>query len=158
MKLEAAEIELIRTDPAAWIRSMTIPDRTVVISDRKTASTLRVGHDTLADAFGDKIYLAKKDGLVECPGCGRWKGKVHTVVPGCISEYCSDCDLKLPGDDHDKWMSVDTGILLTWSGGVGCVRIDRFFIPRKWNETGPWISRADLSEKYHEFIEEKDNV
>ena len=70
--------DLIRQDPDKYLAIVTEPDRVVVVGDLKAKQStfsatpyIRTGYDTLAEAFGDSVYVRlRDDGRVECPCCG----------------------------------------------------------------------------------------
>lgn len=164
-RLDSRAVELLRTDPAAAISSMSHEPRTVIVRDEPAANAsvkveLKVGHDTLADAFGDNVYLRLKDDKIECPFDGRWKQyeleeyggatgfvRYETVELGDISI--------LPRYENAHWATVCTS-RLKWLGEQRGAQ--RYYLPRAWNESGGWISHADLEKKYNEYIKEKENV
>lgn len=98
---------------------------------------IRFGHDTLADAFGDKVYIRRKSENIESPFTGRW------VTP-------EKAELSVEAH-NDKWVSVEMEKLLKY-------RVQKYFIPRKWNPDSPWISYELLREKYDNYLKEKANV
>lgn len=166
-ELDKDTIQLLRDDPAAAIRSMTHPDRVVKVPvggknppqknvGVSMGSRLRAGHDTLADAFGDEVYVLvdlARDAL-ECPVCGRLKGEFAEVSPHSTARMygCTNCMngfiVQLCGDN---WASIRTAELIQ-------VKADRFYLPRQWNKGGPWITRIDLTRKYRAFEKERADV
>jgi hypothetical protein len=123
-------------DPAAAIQELSPPPRRVIVRSPVAVSAtatvqpvFRAGADTLADAFGEEVYLKVRDGRFEDPATGRW-------VPLGFEQ-------KLVGE----WVRVAITDLLG-------LPADRFFLPRRWNVSGPWITRAALLEKYEEYMKE----
>lgn len=159
--LDAGIVQLLKSDPALAIQSMTHPHRILERKDRKNISMssstlLRTGHTTLADAFGDWTYIAMKGGLIECPSCGRWKSKIEKVIvdDGAMCEHCGFIMLGDPHGNHlvdGKWFIVSTNYLLDQSN-------ETFFIPRKWNTGGPVIKYDDLLRMYEKFKEDRANA
>lgn len=136
--LESAVVDLLRTDPAAAIRAMSPAPRTVVVRDTVAPVDavnvrLRVGHDTLADSFGDFVYLRLREGLVESPVTGRW------VAPKELPLETEACG--------ERWYRVVTRALLALGK-------DRYYLPRSWNTDGPWVSHVALAERYDNFCKE----
>ena len=162
---------LIRDDPEAYIAQSTLPPQRVVLhlgADAKVTegvavNTIRSGHDTLADAFGDVVFLKQRlvegEQKVESPTTGRW------VVLECDTDgtyFCcewwtnefgdpeGDTDLLLPVvQEAEGWAGIPIDKLLS-------LKVERFFLPRKWNENGPWISHEELKTKYERYLKEKE--
>jgi hypothetical protein len=160
-----SEIAQLIEDPAAAIRSMHEPDRTVVVRDLKKPTTaaerelvhprLRAGHDTLADAFGDWTYLRmRSEQGVECPFCGRWT-TVYCYFGGPFEFLCGACSPSIAytvyGEPVDGWFKVKTSELLIYD-------VERYFLPRRWNKSGPWISHEELKQMYETFCKERDDA
>ncbi len=128
-------------------------DVTVVVRDRPVTQErvkiqLRAGYDTLADAFGDNVYVRyRDDGCVECPCCGRW----HARIEG--EDLICRCHITVtPAKLCGSWVELPTFDLVYGAPGVA-----RFYLPRAWNISGPWITREALAEKYRTFIKETSN-
>lgn len=152
--MEPAMVELLRTDPAKYIQVHTIPHRTVDLrkSNRTSkladtyvapAPAMRAGHDTLAAAFGDVVYLNWRNHRVENPLTGRW----------CLIGELADSGLIPLGVINQGtlgWVTVSIEQLLTLdSGNAG------YYLPRDWNERGPWISKQALYTKYEQYKKDK---
>jgi hypothetical protein len=150
--LDLDTVELLRKDPAAAISSMMHESRTVHIGRHRSASSppnlLRAGHDTVAAAFGDEVYLAiDNQGRHECPGCGRWSPRrTHGTV--CCDKL--ECQLALSGVTHGgRWFSAATQQLLD-------AHRPRYYLPRAWNPSGGWISYEDLNVLFRDYSKERD--
>ncbi len=160
--LEPDMVQLIREDPAKYIQAHTIPHRIVDLRKKNErtsklaekhvvpAAAIRAGHDTLKDAFGDVVYLNFRENRIEDPATGRWRATreveadlglavVDTIVVGATG----------PHGARAGWVTVRINDLLANNSLSG------FYLPRAWNEGGPWISRAALIEKYNKYLEEK---
>lgn len=147
-------VEQLRTDPAAAIQAMSPPHRVVKRAPKTEASAgskLRAGHDTLADAFGDDVYLQRRADDIECPGCGRWTLRIGDSYSSKEHWAGCACGMGLIVCLEGKWAYSDTMLLLDQP-------FDRYFIPRKWNESGSWISHGDLKKKFEDFKQERDHV
>ena len=161
--LDETMVQLIRDDPAKYIQAHTIPHRTVDLrqkSERTSklaekyevpkATTIRAGHDTLKDSFGDVVYLNWRNDRVEDPATGRWR-PWHEVAEDLgltrIETFVSSAST---AGMRAGWMTVSTSELLTNNSLSG------FYLPRAWNEGGPWISRAALIEKYNKYLKERE--
>jgi hypothetical protein len=167
-KLSESTVQLLNDDPAAAIRSMSHPDRKVVIprivcapkDELVTQSLLRAGHETLADAFGFYTYFRLKNGKIECPHDGRWKE--YSVVTayntpgvyyqGPVTDEYSTLWFS-PNIVNEKWARTFTKTLLDVWKKKG---LSRYFLPRAWNKSGPWISHEDLKQKYETFCKERE--
>ena len=104
-------------------------------------SQLRVGTDTLADAFGDSVYIAARGAEVECPVCGTWCSEYH-------ERFQCDCGAQFAARVQGRWAAVDIYELLPMS--------EQFFLPRAWNPEPPYISAADLRALYETFTNERE--
>jgi hypothetical protein len=151
-------ISLFIKDPAAAIRSMTQPDRVVHVRDVKPQALLRAGTKTLADAFGDEVYIrhrvssSNKRSTGECPFCGRWW--MYRTVEGPrsaepIEFKCEACSTSIMGVIRSAvWIAIPTQNLLDLPNL-------KFFLPRAWNGSGSWITREDLAHKLSTYFKEK---
>lgn len=154
--MEQNMVDLLRTDPAKYLQAHTIPHRTIDLRkpDRtgKLAEkyvvpqpSIRAGHDTLAAAFGDVVYLSYRSNRVEDPFTGRWCS---------VGEFEESRGIKLQEViQHGTcgWVTVSMEQLLfvdPFSKG--------YYLPREWNEHGPWISKEELQQKYNLYKEERD--
>lgn len=157
-KLEAAIVELLRTDPVQAIRSLNpqpvpppvgAPTRSRTVISQKMAPILRAGHDTLADGLGDEVYSSKNDANeIECPVCGRWS---PTVDPAQERFWCPSCDVLLDVRLVTHWAVFRTEELLA-------LQRARYYLPRAWNKTRAWISLQDLTEQYNHWKKIKENT
>ena len=155
MKIIDEEAELFREDPHKAIQHYLVPRQVVHVGVPKYVDKfetiippLVVGYDMRADFFGELVFVRVREGKIECPSCGKWVGPVGTLS---TSVPCS-CGLKTEVEDlQHRWAGVSVQSLL--SSGV-----ERFFLPRKWNENGNWISRDELQKKLSEYQEEKEKV
>lgn len=151
--LDHVMTQLLRTDPASYIQAHTIPHRVVDLTHNPRKSALasrhvvppgiRSGHATLADAFGDVVYLAWRSGKVEHPVTGRWveRHKLEVDVGLRVVESIQ------PEGINPGWVTVRTEDLLGLRDG----NATGYYLPRVWNEKGPWISREDLLQKYEQY-------
>lgn len=167
------EIAELIHDPAAAIRSMHEPDRIVVVRDLKgeyptprerdlVHPRLRAGHDTLADAFGRYVYFRLRDSRIECPYDGRWREYNRLVSDGSPSAFYEGPVTEeyrtlwfTPRIVNENWARTFTETLLDVGKKKG---LSRYYLPRGWNESGPWISHADLKQKYETFCKERDDA
>ena len=151
-KLDDATVELLRKDPAAAISSMMPESRTVVIRDRSAFAVppsrlLRVGHDTIAEAFGDAIYcVVDAKGQVECPGCGRWSEATANWL-NCSNTSCA---VRLPGKlTGMAWFVIETTELLK-------LNHSKYYLPRSWNPKRGWIPHQELQSLFESFQQERE--
>jgi hypothetical protein len=136
--MPAEDVELLLKDPLSIVRQMNPPPVKIDMSGKK--SSLVVGYTTLAHGFGEKVYCRQRGESVECPGCGKWR-----LVA------CNQCGLNVDFEEHGEWASVFVKDLLA-SNKV------KFFLPRGWNKGRPWVTRAELEDKYQSFLKEMSNV
>lgn len=148
--LEPALLSLLKSDLAGYVKATTVPDRTVTLNPTRRLSKLvaphviprgglRVGHDTLAAAFGERIYLRARRAKVEHPATGRWV------------EYT----------ELEKWLGTSNAEVILLSESVGWVAISvqevlntgtiLLYLPRDWNTYGKWITRDQLQAMYDEY-------
>lgn len=128
--------ELMR-DPSRVADLLSVESRTVYVRD--DSPILRSGIDALADTFGDVVYCRADtigSGHIECPGCGRWGAS------------CIACGFTFAGEYQGQWFGASVSALLA-SG------LNRFYLPRKWNEFGQWITKDALAAKYEKFSKER---
>jgi hypothetical protein len=172
-EMSPTEVQQLREDPAAAISSMQVPDRTVVVRDPEKLvcypkdepvmqSLLRAGHDTMADAFGYYTYFRLRDGKIECPYDGRWKEYSVVTAFGTPGVFYKGLDSDEPGA---LWFSPDI-VDENWSRTFTKTLLDvwekkglsRYFLPRRWNKSGPWISHEELKQKYETYLKEKEDA
>lgn len=135
-------IEELKRDPAAVSKALTMPETTIVVTQKKTQ--LRIGVESLADTFGDRVYLRRVESECECPGCGGWAG-----VSEAGTVRCGECLTTLHGTWHeDGWVSVQTQGLLN-------NHRPQYFLPRYWNPSRAWIGIDDLRAMYALFLKER---
>lgn len=155
IQLEPRLLELLRKDPQEYIRVNSLPDRVVDLSGSNRTSKLaakyevprglRAGHDSLAAALGDCVYLRQKGANVESPETGRW------VPTACLSECLNIATVEVvPPPIHGGlgWVIVSTQSLLD-SG------ISMLYLPREWNRHGGWITRSELRKLYEQFVKDR---
>lgn len=104
---------------------------------------LRAGYDSLAEIFGEEIYISCdiKKGQWQSPISGGWAD-----CPGVDELTCRWVPFENP-----RWVVVRTEDLLK-------LPVKRYFLPREWNPTQPWIDKALLTELYDLYEKEKENV
>lgn len=156
--LDPVMSEVLRTDPASYIQMHTIPHRVLDLregSQRKSVLAqrhvvppgIRSGHATLVDSFGDVVYLEWRGGKVEHPVTGRWVERHKLEVDSGVKIIES----VQPEGVNPGWVTVSVDNLLALRDG----NATGYYLPRAWNEKGPWISRADLLVKYEQFRKER---
>lgn len=145
-RLDKETVQLLRVDPVMVIRSMSFPDNTTVELKKKTSalpvSPIIVGYDAIASTFGDEVYARRRADRLECPCCGVWAALSETESR-CRSRACAVVvPVTMRGD---RWASVAVPTLLATDR-------DRFFLPRGWNKTQPWVTRDDLEFLYQNWL------
>lgn len=148
-QLEPELLRLLREDPAKYIEANTFvyaadlrPTRTSKLASKYIPPVgLRHGHDVMADALGDYVYLRLQCGRVESPYTGRF-------VP------CADFCATIPEQQRSVlmesgWLRLATSYLLEHT------EHSKFYLPRLWNPAA-WITREDLSARYSEYLKEKE--
>jgi hypothetical protein len=144
------ELDELRENPKAFAEKRSPEAIRVVVRDATVPSkkfVVRAGYDTLADAFGDDVYIRRVEDKVECPCCGRWAAATTTsLLCSCMqvtSLPLSQC--------LDRWAVAPLEHLLIQ-------RRERYYLPRAWNTSGPWISHKDLTQKLLDYRNEKENA
>lgn len=131
--------EILKADPALAIRLLNYEGPAVFSGgkkiEQKPLPPLVSGYDTLAEALGEDIYIRQHKGLVECPGCGLWSTGNNPFT--CKKK----CKISLPVTYTEQWAKVKTIDLLN-------LNLPKYFIPRGFNKTKPWISNSDLKGLY----------
>lgn len=149
--------ELLRTDIPAAIEVLTVGHQRIVIGPAKRpppSQGLRHGSDTLADALGELVYLRRKPrgtGMeIEDPATGRWRALTDNAE-GYI--FCGRLRLAtvVGGDNGTRWATARTETLLA-------LELERYYLPRKWNPLGGWISHGLLATMYETYRKEKSDV
>ena len=174
MALDEAASELLRTDPVLYIKATNPPPRRVKIkieddvgipkvkenlntdptpSVEPWMAPIRGGHDTLVESFGDSIYCRVSGNLIECPSCGRW-ASTKDAGDGEAEMECASClfhdVFTITHTPEQSWAIIPTEALIQNGGNR-----HRFFIPRAWNQGGPWIKTEQLRQKYETFCKER---
>lgn len=143
MTLPVAVEGLLRNDFDQAMEVLNPPPQRVVVAPirRQVKVGLRHGHDTLADAFGEEVYVSRRDGLVESPFTGRWEPETgaHNLV----------ASVAVPGPP--EWMILSVELLLR-------VDAERYWLPRRWNPGEGWVTKEDLSAMLNTYKKEKANV
>jgi hypothetical protein len=164
LQLDGSLSKMVREDPVAFMRlmdpTMGRPQKLdISMSVKKEHSAaikpnpLPAGYDTLAEAFGDDVYCRmKRGGATECPFCGRW-GRWQMDA----GLHCKECGVLILGmgivTAMGGWFKIRVPYLLEFADFKDKPKL---FIPRAWNENGPWISVEDLRQRYDEYTKEKE--
>lgn len=169
MVADDKEKDLIRDNPIRYVAMTSPENRKVIVRTLRDATindladrfrtynsngpVLRAGYDTLADSFGDDVYVRRRDDdLVECPCCGRWHCRLTELDEFRIELSCP-CEFRHHGGGSvtGSWVSIPTQDLIDH-------KVERFFLPRAWNYAGPWIARDLLRRMYERFVRERDHA
>jgi hypothetical protein len=166
VQLEPELLQLLLTDPDQYIERHTIPDRIADLRPPDRVSKLaapyqaprgglRAGHDTLADAFGDNVYLRMRAGKVENPCTGRWCSILELEEDlnrkGRQVKLVTDLPVLVTSDllQRTGWLVIATSDLLQSAA-------TRFYLPREWNESGSWVTKERLQELYDQFRKDRE--
>lgn len=167
IEMEPEMAKLLRIDPVRYIKMTSPPPRRiklklgtdVAVEDSVAARPIPAGRDTMADAFGDAVYVRmRRGGGSECPACGRWHA-VTTMDENrngfirCKCGFTAVCKSYLT--EYGGWVGIHTGELLQV---MEKSELPRAFLPRRWNEGGPWVSYENLKQRYERFCKERDDV
>ena len=154
---------LLRDDPVAAIRTMHVKRGQRAM---EAQPVLRSGFDTLSDAFGERIYLRLQSGMAEDPLTGKmltlaYGEKSGWRIRGDKDDWQSWLPIEMPGAPNTmdggeltdflvtaRWATVSVADLLATSES-------KFFLPRRWNPDGQWVTREALSERLEKFNKEK---
>lgn len=141
-------VELLRTDPVAAIQAMTVPSIHIDLRKDKSVATsppvFTAGYDTLAESFGDHVFVRVRGNEVECPGCGMWSPFAESGTLHCYKK----CFLSVPARFVAGWAAISVEALLS-------LNLERYFLPRGWNKTLVFITHADLSALYDQWKKER---
>lgn len=153
------ELERFRTDPVAAIQAMTFhvsKDARTVEKTENVMKPMPASIDALIDTFGDMVWLqAEKSKLegragydVVCPASGE-------LLPLEDNALRMSCGTILRVTDlaylEHGWVGVPT-IELLFKG------FENYFLPRAWNENGPWIAWAELDKRLKAFDQERERA
>lgn len=169
-QLEPKLLHLLRTDPVAYIKANTTPDRVLDLRGARRMSKLaesdahvvpkstglRHGLDTLADAFGEVLYTKAKASragqaetthwIYEHPATGRWSDL--RTIEHWLDSHATEVQ---PLDSTGGWLLINVELLLKTNA-------ERFYYPREWNDFGSWITKEQLQTKLEQFRKDKANV
>lgn len=182
IQLGEATRVLLRDDPVQAIRSMDVQGAPSVQGDEQPVvlppgPVLRAGFDTLADAFGERVFLRMQKGRIEDPLTGQWRQlafgpKIGWRIRGKNNDSASWMPIQLE-DVPALYVSGDAeeGELAermqSWSASLAAcrwaslavedllqVRAQRFFLPRRWNQE-QWIDREALQRRLDRYLKER---
>jgi hypothetical protein len=170
-KLDAATVNLIRTNPLAASLALSVPDRSPSGEVRKVHEAtvpivmlpLKVGDDVLCDAFGDQLYFRVRGHELECPGCGFWGAYTALGLlndpdrAGASFKTAFVCRKRCGCQRmivtcNKEWGYVDTSYLLEQT------KLAAFYFPRAWNGGRPWVTRDALQKMFNQYKEEKEHA
>lgn len=143
--IEPELVGLIKSDPLSAVRSMEF-------GVEKTPQLLPAGYDSLAETFGDVVFLRRVGNLVECPVCGqngwleRGRKQCRLLCRQCTPHRRFEID-----ELSRRWVGVGVPHLLEDQS-------EKFWLPRQWNPGDGWIGKAELQQKFDEFSKERDDV
>lgn len=160
--LDAEVTQLFREDPVAAIEGMCPPSISPSTTVQRVQQervkmvpiSVRAGHDALADAFGEEIYIrarGRKDQVyIECPCCGIWAPIIDRMSV-CINQKCkAHVLLRVVRVVNEKWAAMNIEEILETGS-------PRFYLPRAWNEGRSWVSLWDLQQKWEAFKKERES-
>jgi hypothetical protein len=167
-KLDEQTVLLLRDDPVAAIQAMTVrmPTPAEVLDNIKKASTpltvpaLPAGIATLADGFGEYVYLRVRENTLECPGCGFYG---IFALPGLFAQRQKDepmrvmftcskkCRIRIVAMCEAEWAYVRTEDLVKSA-------LDKFYLPRAWNTSGVWATREELNTRLTQFRKDRETA
>ena len=180
---------LLRDDPVAAIRQMDVQSGDPCEREPKGIgvaqnfgikhSAFRSGYDTLADAFGERVFLHMRNGMIEDPIHATmlslaYGPKLGWMIRGEKNDSSDWLAIRLegvpdslqhPGSSESEiveeldteslfncgWASVEVQDLLNTGA-------ERFYLPRAWNKPGPWISAAALRARLEAYCAERSQV
>lgn len=163
LRLPPDEVELFRRDPVEAIRQRIFAPQTVNVGiDKKkpVEPALEAGYTTLVQHFGDMVFcrvrhFEEREEMfkheVECPGCGKWEPFELNEKKTKGRLECSHCHTFIDLDDAGENKNY-AGIKVPSLFGS---KLQRFFLPRRWNKNGNWISRDNLRELHNKYMKEK---
>lgn len=130
--------EVLKTDPVVAIRLLNY-EGNLMRSEGKGRTApppIRSGYDTLSESIGEEIFCRQHKGMVECPGCGMWS---TANGPFTCKKKCQIS--QVPVTFTETWAKFKVTDLLQ-------LNLDKYFIPREFNPTKPWITWEALNNLY----------
>lgn len=151
------ELERFRTDPMGAINAMTFHVAKTARPEPVAENVMKplpASISALVDVFGDVLWLhaessALNDGyLVECP--------VSASMVPLLGNHINlpDGQLLLGSESlylKNGWFGVSAFELLLKG-------FSKYYVPRAWNESGPWIDWDELDKKLKDFDQERERA
>ena len=151
-RVPAFEVELFRKDPVAGIRLWTAAD--IVVDTRKSKSPsqmrpLPMGYDEKAEFFCENVFVRvdPEQRMVEDVVTGYWRpiDDNNMYIAG-VDHTTKLLDM----DKHKYWGEIPVEYVIG-------LPYERFFIPRAWNTSKPWVTKEVLVQKLSELRTMKEN-
>lgn len=168
-------MDLIKSDPVAAYRSLVYepaPVQTkggVSVDQKWPPPTTRVaaGYDTLSRAFGEEVYLRMANGMIEDPETGEWATMAYGPKFGWRirredNKPAGWIMVDLVDESPEgtsfaeriafaRWAKVSVHTLLAQE-------LDRYFLPRDWNEDGSWVEHDNLKKRLERYLAEREKA
>lgn len=170
MVLEEETRVLLRDDPVRAIAAMNVQP-----GSKAGGTTVRNGpspFDAVAEEFGPRVYIRMRNGMFEDPVTGTWltvayssKGKCWLIradnnksetwlkvgIPSLSLATKVTDDMEEVGAELAKscWATASVEDILQQN-------VNRFFLPRRWNTNGQWITRTELRKLLDDHNKQKD--
>ncbi len=151
-------LKLLREDPLGAYRSMLYESAPV------RTHTSPVPTEVVGKYFSDVIYLKMANGYVEDPETGQMLHLAYGVKQGWrIRRNDSKSTLWIPIDLVDDSPNEVTYMERVAMARWATVRVqdlldqgfERYYLPREWNENGPWISHDNLKKRLDSYLAER---
>jgi hypothetical protein len=156
-------LKLLRNDPLSAYRAMSYEPASQTMKNAPVAA----GYDTLAEAFGEELYLQMTNGRVEDPETGEWLQLGYGPRFGWRirrndSKPAAWIRIE-PVDDapegtgfaervaYARWAKVSIHTLLEQ-------KFERYYLSRAWNEDGPWISHDNLKRRLEQYLADREKA
>ncbi len=156
-------LHLLKTDPLSAYRAMSYEPATSTTKDAPVAA----GYDTLAEAFGEDVYLKMANGRVEDPETGKWltlgygdkfgwrirreDNKPETWIKIDVVDEAPDGTGFAERVAFARWAKVRVEDLLEQG-------FERYYLPRTWNEEGSWITHDNLKARLEKYMAEREKA
>ena len=166
---------LIRDDPVRAIRAMTVEVGSAVASSGRPEPSV---YNAVAELFGERVYIRMKNGTFEDPNTGTWRTIAY--APKRFAAVSGGWFIRGERDSVASWLPVRLpeleGLAVEVSEGMEAVGLElakcqwatasvedilkqnsnRYFLPRRWNSSGQWITRTELRTLLDTYLQRKE--
>jgi len=154
IEMEPEFVEMLRTDPVRAIKSLTyepdhLTEKNPLADALRRPLPVQRPVDPMTDHFHGTVHYGRRNGDIECPGCGMWSTVYDVDRVFVCRKKCLALFRVLELGPH--MATFDALELLSKP-------FDRFYITEKWNPNSPWMSRHDLEELNRKWQQIKEST